>query len=54
MDCLELIFSASGGHSDAVVTHSPVTYEVGGSNPRPYVGNLVVVYRWSAIYSTEP
>ena len=32
----------------AVVTHS----EVGGSNPKPYVGKMVVSYRWSAVYST--
>ena len=33
------------GHSGAVVTHSPPTSEVSGSNPRPYVGKLVVAYR---------
>ena len=27
------------GHSGAVVTHSPPTSEVCGSNPRPHVGN---------------
>ena len=32
------------GHSDAVVKHSPPTYEVGGSIPGPYVGKLVVAY----------
>ena len=30
------------------------TSEVGGSNLGPYVGKLVVAYRWSAVYSTEP
>ena len=35
-------------------THSPPTYEVGGSNPKPYEGQLIVAYRWSAVYSTEP
>ena len=33
-------------HSDAVVTHSPPTSEVWGSNPEPYVGKLVVADRW--------
>ena len=28
--------------SVAVVTHSPPTSEVGGSNPGPYVGKMVV------------
>ena len=37
----------------AMVTHSPPTAEVGGSNPVPYMGKLVVSYRWSAVYSTE-
>ena len=32
--------------------HSEVTCEVSGSNPRPYVGKLVVSYRWYAAYST--
>ena len=30
------------------------TSEVIGSNPGPYVVKLVVAYRWSAVYSTEP
>ena len=38
----------------AVVTHSPPTSEVSGSNFGPYVGKLVVAYWWSAVYSTEP
>ena len=37
-----------------VVTQSPLTSEVGGSNPGPYVGTLVVAYQWSVVYSTEP
>ena len=41
-------------HGVSVVTHLPPTSEVSSSNPRPYVGNLVVAYRWSAVYSTEP
>ena len=41
------------GHGGAVVTHSPPTSEVSGSNPEPYVGKLVVSYQWSAVYSTE-
>ena len=35
-----------------MVTHLPPTSKVNGSNPRPYVGKLVVAYRWSAVYST--
>ena len=31
-----------GGHNNTVVTHSPPTSEVSGSNPGPYVGKLVV------------
>ena len=42
------------GHGGAVVTHSPPTSEVGGSNPELYVGKMVVSYQWSAVYSTEP
>ena len=41
-------------HSGAVVTHSPPASEVSWSNPRPYVGKLVVSYQWSAVYSREP
>ena len=40
------------GHRCAVVTHLPSTSEVGGSNPKLYVGKLVVSYLWSAVYST--
>ena len=43
-----------GGHGGKVVTHSTPPSEVGGSNTGPYVGKLVVAYRWSAVYSTEP
>ena len=32
------------GHGGAVVKHSPTTYEVGDSNPEPYVGKMVVSY----------
>ena len=32
------------GHGGAVVTHLTPTCEVGGSNPEPYVGKLVVSY----------
>ena len=42
------------GQGGTLVTHSPPTSEVGGSNPGPYVGKLVVAYRWLAVYSTEP
>ena len=34
------------GYSGTVVTHSPPTSEVGGSNTKPYVGKLVVAYQW--------
>ena len=38
-----------------MVTLSPDTYEAGVRFPaQPQVGKLVVVYHWSAIYSTEP
>ena len=40
--------------SGAVETHSSPTSEVSGSNPRPCVGKLVVAYRCSAVFSTEP
>ena len=36
--------TCSQGHGGAVVTHSAPTSEVCGSNPRPYVGKLVVAY----------
>ena len=48
------IYNKSAGHGGSVVTHSPPTSEVGGSNPGPYMGKLVVAYRWLAVYSTEP
>ena len=41
-------------HGGAVVTHSPPTSDVGGANPGPHVGKLIVAYRWSAVNSTEP
>ena len=34
-----------GGYSGAVVTHSPPTSEVGGSNPGLCVGKVVVAYQ---------
>ena len=42
------------GHCGAMVIHSPPTSEVGSSNPEPYVRKMLVSYRWSAVYSTEP
>ena len=39
--------------AESVVTQSHPTSEVGGSNPEPYVGKMVVSYRWSVVYSTE-
>ena len=32
------------GHGGAVVAHSPPISEVGGSNPRPFLGKWVVTY----------
>ena len=49
-----ILLNSVPDHEGAVVTHLPPTSEVGGSNPRPYVGKLVVAYRWSVVYSTEP
>ena len=40
--------------SGAMVTHSPPVSGVGCSSLGPYVGKLVVTYRWSAVYSPEP
>ena len=37
--------SLLGGHGRAVVTHWPPTSEVGGSNPKPYVGKFAVAYQ---------
>ena len=48
------VFVLKAGHSGAVVTHLPSTSEICGSNPGPYVGNLVVAYQWLALYGTEP
>ena len=42
------------GQVGAVVTYLTSTSAVGGPNPRPYVGKLVITYRWLAVYSTEP
>ena len=45
----------SGGHGGRVVKLLPPTSEAGVRFPaRPQVGNLVVAYCWSAVYSTEP
>ena len=46
-----------GGGNSAMVTHSPPTSEVCGSNPGAYVGKLpmlVVACRWLPLYSTKP
>ena len=34
--------------------YSPPTSEVGGSNAEPYLGKLIVAYRWLAVYSKQP
>ena len=55
--CLNIHYvsdNMSGGQGVAVVTDSPATSEVGSFNPKPDVENMVVSYRWLAIYSTEP
>ena len=43
----------TGGATMVMVTHSPPTSEVNGSNPGPYVGKLKVTYQWSEVCSTE-
>ena len=43
------------GHGGRVVTLSPPTSKAGIRSPaQPQVGKLVVAYRWSAVYNTEP
>ena len=42
-----------GAMGGTVVTRSP-PIKVGSSNSEPYVGEMIVSYRWSAVYSTEP
>ena len=49
---LGIIIGSFWGQSDTVVTQSPPTSEVGGSNPGPYAGNLIVAYEWLAVYRT--
>ena len=52
---LFVLFGGVGGdHGGAVVTHLPPTSEVSSSNRGPYMRMLVVAYRWTAVYSTEP
>ena len=41
------------GHGGAVVTHLSPLNEGSGSKPISHLGKLVVVYPWSAVYSTE-
>ena len=43
-----------GGHGGPVVTHSPPTSEVCGSNPVPYVGKVGSCLPKTADYSAEP
>ena len=38
-------------HTSVFINMPPIS-EVGGSNSKPYVGKVVVSYRWSAVYST--
>ena len=47
MDC-----STPSSHGGAVVTLY-LSPEVCGSNPGPYVGKLVVAYRWSAVQNLD-
>ena len=52
--CTSFLFPG-GGHGGRVATLSPPTSEIGVRFPaQPQVGKLVVAYRWSAVYSTEP
>ena len=54
-DLVQILKSIGGeGHGGTVLTHLPPTSEVSGSNSRPYVGKLLFLYRWSAVYSIEP
>ena len=47
---LQWITSFSRGHSDTLITHLPPTCEVGGSNPEPHVGKMVVMgILWSNV-----
>ena len=48
------ILKYSRSHDGTLVTRSPPTFEVGGSNPEPYVGKMVVSYRWLLVCCTEP
>ena len=48
------IVAIEGSHSGTVVTHSAPSSEVSCLMLGPYVGNLVVAYRWLADNSTEP
>ena len=47
------LYCLIGGHGGTTVTHLPPHSEVGGSNPRPDEGKLVVAYRCSGVYSTN-
>ena len=49
-----IVSEPSQGHGGAVVIPLPPTSEVGGSNPGPYVGKLVVTYQWLAVNNAEP
>ena len=49
-----MLIKHSRDHGGRVVTHSPPTSEISGSKSGPYVGKLVVAYRWCAVCSTEP
>ena len=40
-------------HDGAVVAHSPPTTEVGGSNPEPYVGKMVLTMVRSLQYRLQ-
>ena len=52
---LFLYVNKKGGHGGRVVTLSPPTSEIGVQfSAPPQVGKLVVAYRWSVVYSTEP
>ena len=55
LKCFIVLNTTRRGHGGRVVTLPPPTSEAGVRSPSwSKVGKLVVDYRWSAVYSTEP
>ena len=50
----DILYTTLLGHSGTMVTHSPPSSEVCGSNPGANVGKLAIAKRWLTVYSTEP